>query len=92
LCPTGSDFDRPPPGVTAFENLRVVDQNGFGIAIANIYNAGIEVVKGVLTGWDCTFKAGIKPTNYIGDIFGTLGGQPDFGPGSIFNGTAVQPS
>ena len=40
----GSDFDRPPPGVTPFDNLRVVDQNGFGIAIDNIYKAGIEIV------------------------------------------------
>lgn len=22
---------------------------------------------------------GIKPTNYIGDVFGTLGGTPNFG-------------
>jgi hypothetical protein len=70
----------------------VVDQNGFGIAVSNIFNTGIEVVKGVLGGWDCTYKAGVKPNNYVGDIFGTLGGKPDFGPGSIFGGTAVQPS
>ena len=26
------------------------------------------------------YKQGIKATNYIGDIFGSLGGVPDFGP------------
>lgn len=57
----------------------------------NIYNAGVEIVKGVLGEWNCTFKAGIKPTNYIGDIFGSLGGEPDFGPGSITGGEGVLP-
>jgi hypothetical protein len=88
---TGSDFDRPPPGVSAYDNLVVVNQNGFGIAIDNIYNAGIEIVKGVLTSWDCAFKDGIKATNYIGDIFGSLGGEPDFGLGSITGGKPFLP-
>ena len=67
------------------------DQNGFGIAIDNIYNAGVEIIKGILKNWDCTFKKGIKPTNYIGDIFGSLGGEPDFGPGSLTDGAGVLP-
>ena len=61
----------------------MLDQNGFLIAIDNIYLAGVEIAKGVLKNWDCTFKKGIKPTNYIGDIFGSLPGTPDFGPGSL---------
>lgn len=69
--------------MSAFDNLRVIDQNGFLIAIDNIYLAGVEIVKGVLKNWDCTFKTGIKPSNYIGDIFGSLPGTPDFGPGSL---------
>lgn len=88
---TGSDFDRPPPGVSAFEHLRVLDQNGFLIAIDNIYNAGVAIATGILSNWECTFQTGIKPTNYIGDIFGSLGGQPDFGPGSLTNGTGFLP-
>ncbi len=87
LMRTGSDFDRPPPNITAFDNLRVADQNGFGIAVDNIYKAGVEIVKGILHGWNATFADGVKPTNYIGDIFGSLGGRPDFGPGSTTNGT-----
>lgn len=88
---TASDFDRPPPGVSAYQHLLLMDQGGFDIAIDNIYNAGVEIVKGVLGGWNSTFKAGITATNYIGDVFGSLGGEPDFGPGSITDGEAIQP-
>ena len=87
----GSDFDRPPPGVSAFRHLRELDQNGFLIAIDNIYLAGVEIIKGVLKNWDCTFKKGVKPTNYIGDIFGSLPGEPDFGPGSLTEGEGYKP-
>ncbi|KAK3951087.1 purine nucleoside permease [Pseudoneurospora amorphoporcata] len=83
---TGSDFDRPPPNVTAYQHL-LEDQNGFPTAVANLGKAGVEIVQGILQGWEQTFQKGIKPTNYIGDIFGSLGGQPDFGPGSQTNGT-----
>lgn len=83
---TGSDFDRPPPSVGAFENLRIIDQNGFDIAIQNLYLAGVEIVEGILAGWDAKFHKGIAPINYIGDIIGTLGGEPDFGSGSLFDG------
>lgn len=88
---TGSDFDRPPPGVSAYDHLLIMDQNGFEIAIENIYNAGVEIVKGVLDGWNSTFKDGVEASNYIGDVFGSLGGEPDFGPGSITDGAGVLP-
>ncbi|KAJ5573357.1 uncharacterized protein N7459_007784 [Penicillium hispanicum] len=78
---TASDFDRPYPGSSATYNLLYADAGGFEPAIENIYRAGIHVVQGILSGWDSTFALGVKPRNYIGDIFGTLGGQPDFGPG-----------
>lgn len=77
---TASNFDRPYPGQSALDNL-YADQGTFEPAVMNLFNAGIEVVKGILQGWNCTFADGVKPSNYIGDIFGTLGGQPDFGPG-----------
>jgi hypothetical protein len=78
--------------VTPFDHLRILDQNGFLIAIDNIYKAGVEIVQGILKDWDCTFKKGVKPTNYIGDIFGSLGGHPDFGPGSLTGGKPVLPN
>ncbi|OQE19043.1 hypothetical protein PENSTE_c016G05268 [Penicillium steckii] len=79
---TASDFDRPYPGASAIYNLIDSDQGGFEPALENIYRAGIHVVQGILKGWNTTFAAGVKPNNYIGDIFGSLGGTPDFGPGA----------
>ncbi|TFY57016.1 hypothetical protein EVJ58_g7280 [Rhodofomes roseus] len=76
---TASDFDRPYPGEAASFNLLWADQGGFEPAIQNIYKAGIKVLEGIIEGWEGSFKKGIAPTNYVGDIFGTLGGTPDFG-------------
>ncbi|QSZ31070.1 hypothetical protein DSL72_000631 [Monilinia vaccinii-corymbosi] len=88
---TASDFDRPYPGASPEYNLLYAQQGGFEIAVENIYLAGTEVIKGLLGGWDSTFAAGINATNYIGDIFGSLGGEPDFGPGSEFGGKPASP-
>lgn len=79
---TASDFDRQYLGEAAQFNLFYADQGAFLPAIANLYLAGIEVVTGILDGWESDFKAGIPAPNYIGDIFGSLGGTPDFGPGN----------
>jgi purine nucleoside permease len=89
---TASDFDRPYPGQSDVDNLFYADQGGFEPAIQNIYCAGAPIVSGILAEWDAKFEAGIKPTNYIGDVFGTLGGQPDFGLGSIFGGVGYAAS
>ncbi|TVY20828.1 Purine nucleoside permease [Lachnellula arida] len=80
---TASDFDRPYANQTILNNL-LDESQGFEPSIANIYLAGVKVIEGILHGWGNRFEAGIKATNYVGDIFGTLGGEPDFGPGSIF--------
>ena len=87
---TASDFDRPYVGEADTVNLFYADQGGFDPAIANIYLAGVKVVEGILDGWDNTFEKGIPAMNYIGDIFGSLGGTPDFGPGSILNDNPVK--
>jgi purine nucleoside permease len=89
---TASDFDRPYPGQSDIDNLMYSNQGSFEPAIENIYLAATPVVKGILDGWESKFKKGIKPSNYIGDIFGTLGGTPDFGPGSIFGGVGYTAS
>lgn len=86
---TASDFDRPYPGEADTVNLFYADQGGFEPALQNIYLAGIKVVEGILNGWDSTFARGVNATNYIGDIYGSLGGKPDFGPGSEFNNNPV---
>ena len=85
LMRTGSDFDRPPPGVSTAENL-FNGYHGGDPALANIHLAGVKVVEGILQEWNSTFAAGIAPQTYVGDILGSLGGSPSFGPGSIFGG------
>ncbi|KAL1624322.1 hypothetical protein SLS56_007861 [Neofusicoccum ribis] len=82
---TASDFDRPYPGQAPLDNLLYADQGGFDPSIENIYLAGVKVVEGIIGGWNGTFKGGVEAENYLGDIFGTLGGEPDFGPGSEFD-------
>lgn len=78
---TGSNFERPHDGQSPLDNLVYAEQGAFEPAVQNLYTAGVQVVQGIVHGWNSTFAAGIQPTNYIGDIFGSLGGQPDFGPG-----------
>ena len=80
---TASDFDRPYASQSVLDNL-VNGFQGFEPSIQNIYLAGVKVVEGILGGWNTTFSKGVKATNYVGDVFGSLGGIPDFGPGSIF--------
>ncbi|KAG9018011.1 hypothetical protein FRB90_012679, partial [Tulasnella sp. 427] len=81
LMRTFSDFDQPYPNSESIFNLRYADQGALFPSLANIYLAGIKVVEGILKGWDSRFKAGIKPKNYIGDMFATLSEdiKPDFG-------------
>ena len=81
---TASDFDRPPPGMSAADNLFNGQDAGYDPAVMNIYLAGVKIVQGIIKNWSSTFAAGITPQNYIGDIFGSIGGNPGFGPGSIF--------
>ncbi|KAJ7033702.1 purine nucleoside permease [Mycena alexandri] len=76
---SGSDFDRPYPGQTVLDNL-LGPTPGFNSALLNLHLAGVKVVEGILNEWDSKFVRGVKASNYIGDVFGSLGGSPDFGP------------
>ncbi|CAJ2499717.1 Uu.00g025700.m01.CDS01 [Anthostomella pinea] len=86
---SGSNFDRPPPNVTAFDHLLGTSSGEFPIAIENMFLVGVEIVKGILIDWGHAFEKGTRPENYVGDIFGSLGGEPDFGPGSTFGGAGA---
>ncbi|KAI8657278.1 hypothetical protein NCS57_01105800 [Fusarium keratoplasticum] len=88
---SGSNFDRAPLNRSDLEHLTDSQQNGFSIAIDNIYNVGVKIVEGIVENWDCKFKGGVKAENYVGDIFGSLGGEPDFGFGSLTRGERVAP-
>ena len=76
---TNGNFDRQYDGQSATANL-FTSSGGFLPSVRNIYLAGIKVVEGILHEWDSRFWKGIKAPNYIGDIFNSLGGKPDFGP------------
>ncbi|KAJ7250460.1 purine nucleoside permease [Mycena haematopus] len=82
---SGSDFDRPPEGGSAADNL-FAPAVGFPPALLNLRLAGMKIVQGIIDEWATTFERGIEPSNYIGDILGSLGGNPDFGPGNAFIG------
>lgn len=90
---TASDFDREYPGEPALVNVVYSNVGGFTPAIQNIYIAGVPIIKGLIAEWDCgrEFNRGVNATNYIGDIFGSLGGTPDFGLGSVSGGKKVVP-
>lgn len=81
---SAADFDRPYPGLSVIENLFYTHQGSFISSISNLYLAGTPVVKGILKEWTTRFEAGIPAKNYVGDILGSLGGRPDFGPGQSF--------
>ncbi|KIP02168.1 hypothetical protein PHLGIDRAFT_306583 [Phlebiopsis gigantea 11061_1 CR5-6] len=83
---TASDFDRQSSSMSATDNLFNGQDAGYEIAVQNIYVAGVKVVQGIVNGWSTTFAKGVKASNYVGDVFGSIGGTPSFGPGSIFNG------
>ncbi|KAL3425522.1 hypothetical protein PVAG01_02313 [Phlyctema vagabunda] len=79
---TGSNFDRPPPGITAAQELFHVQQGGFDISIQNIYVAGRPIVDDIIENWDSAYANGIPTTHYIGDILGSIKNQafaPDIG-------------
>ncbi|OAK94253.1 purine nucleoside permease [Phaeosphaeriaceae sp. SRC1lsM3a] len=78
---TASDMDRPYPGQAATSNLWWENQGAFRPAVRNIYLAGVKVVQGILDDWEETFEKGVEASNYVGNILGTIGGSPDFGPG-----------
>ncbi|CZT46818.1 related to purine nucleoside permease [Rhynchosporium secalis] len=82
LMRAGSNFDRGPKKDDVVSLPFVIDHGGFQPACRNLYLAGLEVVSGILESWD-VFAAGIEADNYTGDIFGSLGGKPGFGPDAV---------
>ncbi|KAH6951553.1 purine nucleoside permease [Fusarium avenaceum] len=78
LIRSASNFDRgheDKPHQLPF----VMDKGGLGPSTRNLYLTALKVVQGIVDNWSVKFEAGITPENYIGDIFGSLGGAPGFG-------------
>ncbi|KAJ7259129.1 purine nucleoside permease [Mycena haematopus] len=78
---SASDFDRQSSGVTVIQQM-LGHAPGFNPSLLNLHLAGVKVVEMIVNGWALQFQRGVKATNYVGDILGSLGGKPDFGPGS----------
>lgn len=98
LLRAGSRFDRPPVQYAnetlAFSSSNSTDATD--LAIENLYTVVETIVGDIVMNWDDVYAdatyvstSGSKngtyaPENYIGDIFGSLGGTPDFGPGDDY--------
>lgn len=84
-----SNFDRPPKGVSAYDSLFEIGQSGFLASLENIFRVGSVFVDDIIENWGPVYDIGISADNYIGDVFGLLGGTPDFvlTPGTEVNVT-----
>jgi len=84
-----SNFDRPPPQLTAYQSRYFVGEAATEPGLRNTWKSIIAVVDDVFANWDTIFEAGIKPNRYVGDLKERLGGTSDFGttagaaPGSV---------
>jgi purine nucleoside permease len=84
-----SNFDRPPPQLTAYQSRYFVGEAATEPGLRNAWATIEAVVDDVLTNWDTIFDQGIKPNTYMGDLKESLGGTSDFGttagaaPGSV---------
>ncbi|KAK3391149.1 purine nucleoside permease [Podospora didyma] len=73
---SGSNFDQPPPGGDFPLMPLHTTHGGLEIALDNVYLAALEVVKGILDGWDDRFLAGIAPESSLGDDLARHGNAP----------------
>ncbi|CAG8972512.1 hypothetical protein HYALB_00001204 [Hymenoscyphus albidus] len=79
LMRSGSNFDRGWREKDVASLPYAIDEGGLEPALRNLYLAGLEVIQGILGDWE-RFEGGIKANGYVGDLFGSLGGEVDFLP------------
>ncbi|EER31234.1 hypothetical protein CTRG_04964 [Candida tropicalis MYA-3404] len=82
---TISDFSRPPPSMSTYEYFFNRTDGGISASLDNLVIGGTPIIHDIIQNWDKVYEKGIKYTskNYVGDIFATLGGTPDFGKSSF---------
>lgn len=84
-----SNFDRPPPQLTAYQSRFFVGEAATEPGLRNSWKTVVAVVDDVLKHWEPIYERGIKPRTYMGDLYGRLGGTCDFSlpasaaPGSV---------
>lgn len=81
IARAGSNFDRQP----SENNIPTLPYNmdesgGLGPALQNLYVVGTEIIRSIVKGWDSRFAQGLESEGYVGDIFASLGGEPDLLP------------
>ncbi|WEJ93314.1 hypothetical protein PSN45_000777 [Yamadazyma tenuis] len=75
-----SNFVKPPPSVDdSVDFFNNFNKGGFQLALDNLFLGGYPVVEDIVENWDEVYAEGVKCSNYVGDIFGSLGGTPNFG-------------
>lgn len=80
---TISNFVRAPPSMSdATKFFNDFDKGGFQLALNNLYLGGSPIVNDIINNWGSIYATGVKTHNYIGDIFGSIGGKPNFGKDS----------
>lgn len=73
-----SDYAQPPSNFTdPVYWFNEYDQGGIQASLDNLFTASYAIVEDILNNWDNYTE--IQADNYLGDIFGTLGGKMDFG-------------
>lgn len=73
-----SNFDRPPPQLTAYQSRYFVGEAATEPGLHNSWNVIKIATKDILAHWKGLYKKGIVAPNYIGDAKGSLGGTPPF--------------
>ncbi|KAK0712114.1 purine nucleoside permease [Lasiosphaeris hirsuta] len=58
---SGCNFDKSPPGAGFPQMPLHIAHGGLEIALENVYRAGLEVVEGIVDGWDERFHGGVSP-------------------------------
>lgn len=78
---TISNFVRAPPSLahSPIEFFSNYPKGGIQHSLDNLYFGGYPFVKDVVENWHVYNHDSCKPDNYVGNIFGSLGGKPDFG-------------
>lgn len=85
----GARYTRAPVTLAnqsvAFANSNRTDATA--LASDNVYTAVVSIIKDIVYNWDEVYLNGTSAENYLGDVYGSLGGKPDFGPGPKYNFT-----
>lgn len=82
---TISNFVRAPPSLETdpLDFFLSYPKGTIQLAFDNLYIGGWPFINDIITNWEELYSANsFSSMNYVGDIYGTLGGKPNFGKDS----------